>query len=94
MAAPAWGKPGQVFRLLPAARNSVEGLLRRLGQARSVIRLGSDAPAALGEWRPQRAIGAVFDAPTPDVVYSRTQLATEFDAAMFLDQTKAVSPLP
>jgi erythromycin esterase-like protein len=94
MAAPAWDKPGQVFRLLPAARNSVEGLLRRSGQARSVVMLGSAAPPALGEWRPQRAIGVVFDAATPDAVYSRTQLATEFDAIMFLDQTRAVSPLP
>jgi erythromycin esterase-like protein len=94
MAAPAWDRPGQTYRLAPASRNSIEGLLRRSGQARSVSMLRDDAPAGCAEWRPQRAIGAVFDAGQPESVYSRAQLSTEFDAVILLDQTRAVRPLP
>jgi erythromycin esterase-like protein len=94
MAAPAWDRPGQVYRLNPATRNSVEGLLRRSGGERSVLMLGAAAPVGYSEWRPQRAAGAVYDAATSEAVYSRVQLATEFDAVTFLDKTKAVTPLP
>jgi erythromycin esterase-like protein len=95
MAAPAWGRPGRVFRLVPAARNSVEGLLRRSGESRSLLMLrGADVPAAFSEWRPQRGIGAVFDARNPGSVYSRARLAAEFDAVLFVAETRAVTPLP
>jgi erythromycin esterase-like protein len=94
MAAPAWDRPGRVFRLSPASRNSVEGLLRRSGGERAVVMLRGATLAAHGEWRPQRGIGAVFDAARPEDVYSRAQLATEFDAVTFLAETKAVTPLP
>jgi erythromycin esterase-like protein len=93
MAASAWDRPGQVYRLNPAARNSVEGLLRRSGEERSVLMLRGAAPGGHGDWRPQRAIGAVYDAGMPEAVYSRVQLATEFDAVTFLDRTRAVTPL-
>jgi len=94
MAAPAWDRPGQVYRLRPAARNSVEGLLRRSGEERSVLMLDAAAPGGHSDWRPQRGAGAVYDAGMPEAIYSRVQLATEFDAVTFLDKTKAVSPLP
>jgi len=94
MAAPAWDRPGQVYRLNPAARDSVEGLIRRSGEERSVLMLRDAAPAGHSDWRPQRAIGAVFDAGMPEAVYTRVQLATEFDAVTFMDKTKAVNPLP
>jgi erythromycin esterase-like protein len=93
MAAPAWDRPGQVYRLNPAARNSVEGLLRRSGEARAVLMLRGAAPGAHSEWRPQRGVGAVYDPRLPEAVYSRVQLATEFDAVTFLERTKAVTPL-
>jgi erythromycin esterase-like protein len=94
MAATAWDQPGRVFRLSPAARNSVEGLLRRSGGERTVLMLRGTTLAAHREWRPQRGIGAVFDVTRPEDVYSRAQLATEFDAVTFLAETKAVTPLP
>jgi erythromycin esterase-like protein len=94
MAAPAWDRPGQVYRLNPAPRNSVEGLLRRSGEERSFLMLHAAAPGGHGDWRPQRGLGAVYDAGMPEAVYSRVQLATEFDAVTFLDKTKAVTPLP
>lgn len=93
MAASAWDRPGQIYRLNPAARNSVEGLLRRSGKEQSVLMLRGAAPSEHSDWRPQRAIGAVYDAGMPEAVYSRVQLATEFDAVTFLDSTKAVTPL-
>jgi erythromycin esterase-like protein len=95
MAASAWGRPGQVFRLAPAARSSVEGLLRRSGESRSLLMLrGASVPAPLAEWRPQRGIGAVFDAGNPELAYSRARLSTEFDAVLFVAETRAVTPLP
>jgi erythromycin esterase-like protein len=94
MAAPAWDRPGQVYRLKPAARNSVEGLLRRSGEERSVLMLGAAAPDGHSDWRPQRGVGAVYDARLPEAVYGRVRLATEFDAVTLLDKTKAVTPLP
>ena len=95
MAAPAWDRPGQIFRLAPAARNSVEGLLRRSGESRSLLMLrGADIPPTFAEWRPQRGIGAAFDARNPASAYSRARLATEFDAVLFVAETRAVTPLP
>jgi erythromycin esterase-like protein len=95
MAAPAWDRPGQIFRLAPAARTSVEGLLRRSGESRSQLMLrGGDISAAFAEWRPQRGIGAVFDARNPASAYSRARLATEFDAVLFVAETHTVTPLP
>lgn len=94
MAAPAWGRPGQIYRLEPAARNSVEGLLLRSAGARASLMLrGPDVPPALAEWRPQRAIGAVFDSADASSIYARARLASEFDAAIFVAETKAVRPL-
>ena len=94
MAAPAWERPGQVLRLVPAARTSVEGLLRRSGRSRSLLMLRGAVPAAFAEWRSQRGIGVVFDATRPDLTYSRARLATEFDAVLFVAETHAVTPLP
>ena len=95
MAATAWDRPGQILRLAPAARGSVEGWLRRLGEVRSILMLrGTDVPAPLGEWRLQRSIGAVFAAGEPGSAYSRARLATEFDAVLFVAETRAVTLLP
>jgi erythromycin esterase-like protein len=95
MAAPAWDRPGQVYRLAPAAANSVEGLLRRSGTDPRLLMLGDAALApALSEWRPQRGIGAVFDARNPGSVYFHARLAAQFDAVAFLPETSAVTPLP
>ncbi|OWK27961.1 erythromycin esterase [Sphingomonas mucosissima] len=94
MAAPAWDRPGQIYRLDPAARNSVEGLLRRSGEERAVLMLRGAAHGGHSDKRPQRGVGAVYDARMPEAVYSRVQLATEFDAVTFLDKTTAVTPLP
>jgi len=96
MAAPAWGRPGQVYRLPPASRGSVEGLLHRAGLGRSVLMLrDGNVRGALSEWRPERAIGVVFDpgAP-PELSYSRARLGTQFDAVAFLDRTENLTPLP
>jgi erythromycin esterase-like protein len=95
MAASAWDRPSQVFRLPPAVRNSIEGLLRRSGEARSLLMLrGASLPASFAEWRPQRGIGVVYDASDPGSVYSRARLATEFDAVLFVAETRAVKPIP
>lgn len=93
MAASAWNRPGQIFQLPPAARNSVEGLLRRTAGARTLLTLPSSAQA-FAEWRPQRMIGAVFDAADREAVYSRARLSTQFDAVLFAADTRAVAPLP
>ena len=94
MAAPAWDRPGRIYRLTPAARDSVEGLLRRSGEGRAMVMLRGAAPTPpFSEWRPQRGIGAVFDAQDPKAVYSRVRLGTEFDAVGFLNETQAVHPL-
>lgn len=95
MAATAWDRPGQILRLAPAARGSVEGWLCRSGEVRSILMLrGAGLSAPLAEWRPQRSIGAVFAAGEPGSAYSRARLATEFDAVLFVAETRAVTPLP
>jgi len=95
MAAAAWDRPGQMFRLAPAARNSVEGWLRRSGEARSILLLGgAEVPPPLAEWRPQLGIGAVFSAGDGGSTYSSVRLATEFDAVLFVADARAATPLP
>jgi erythromycin esterase-like protein len=95
MGAPAWDRPGQVYRLAPAAANSVEGLLRRYGTGPRLLMLRDAALApALSEWRSERGIGVVFDARSPGSVYSHARLAAQFDAVAFLPETSAVTPLP
>jgi len=58
-----------------------------------VMLRGAAPTPPFSEWRPQRGIGAVFDAQDLKAVYSRVRLGTEFDAVGFLNETQAVHPL-
>lgn len=93
MAAPGWDRPGQIYRLAPASRSSVEALLGRAGLTRSLLLPGPlRAGGALGEERPQRAIGVVFT-PEREPGYQAARLATQFDAVAYFDESRAVEPL-
>ncbi|MGK6324447.1 erythromycin esterase family protein [Sphingomonas sp. DT-51] len=95
MAGSAWGALGQIFRLAPAPRNSVEGLLRRFGGSRPHLLLSAAGmSAAFAEWRSQRGVGAVYQSGDPALAFSRVRLKTEFDATFFVAETHALRPLP
>ena len=96
MAAPAWDRPAQTYRLPPASRDSVEALLRRSGLDRSLLILRNTPPSSpLAQRRPQRAIGVTYlPNGERDTSYVQARLAGQFDALVYLDETRAVSPIP
>jgi len=96
MAAPAWDRPAQIYRLPSASRDSVEALLHRSGLDRSLLILRNTSPSSpLAQRRPQRAIGVTYRPSSErNTSYIQGQLASQFDSLVYLDQTRAVSPVP
>jgi erythromycin esterase-like protein len=97
LAAPDWGEAGRVYDMRAALAGSHAALFRRLGlPAFSLVLRGNRETAALLE-RPmeQRAIGVVYRPGSERLShYFDARLAEQFDAAVYFDRSKAVSPLP
>lgn len=95
MAAGEWGAPGRVFELRPAARESHAGVLHNVGVDNALLLLRGNPEAArfLGA-RLQRAVGVVYarDAER-ESHYLRADLPRQFDAVIYFDHTRAVTPL-
>jgi erythromycin esterase-like protein len=97
-AASDWDSPMEVKNVLPARPDSVEHLFRRSGHARSLTSWRDENPdlrIMLSEPRLERAIGVVY---RPDTElyshYFRAVLAEQFDAYVWFETTRAVTPLP
>jgi erythromycin esterase-like protein len=96
MAAPEWDQPGQVYTIRPALAESDAGLFHTLGipNFSLLLRGNAELKTLLGEPRLQRAIGVIYAPRTErQSHYFEARLADQFDAALYFDQTRAVTPI-
>jgi erythromycin esterase-like protein len=99
LAADDWGEPGMVKRVRPVRDDSYEALFRRTGHARSLTDWRPperrDLRDALSTPRLERAIGVVYR-PQSEMTshYFRAVLPEQFDAFVWFEETRAVTPLP
>ena len=99
-AAPDWGAAGRVYDLRPALAGSYASLLhdvRAAGGPREfllVLRGQSAVAAALTEPRLERAVGVIYAPQTErQSHYFTARLARQFDVAIYIDSSSAVTPL-
>ena len=98
MAASAWGEPGRDQPMRAALPESYSGIFHATGLSRFLLPLrdaGQHAAALSDPPRLQRAIGVVY-APNTERQshYFSARLGQQFDAVVFIDTTRAVTPLP
>jgi erythromycin esterase-like protein len=98
-AASDWDGPMEIETVLPAREDSYEYAFRKTGLARSLTdwRTESkrDLVEALSEPMLERAIGVVYRPETEFLShYFEAVLAEQFDAYVWFEETKAVTPLP
>ena len=94
MAAPEWDAPGRVYTLRPALPESYAGLFhgQALGDALMILRGG--AADRLSEPRLERAVGVIYVPEQERIAhYFEARLSRQFDAVVYLDRSKAVTPL-
>ena len=95
LAAPEWGAPGRVYDVRPALPGSYAHVFHT-ARERNFLLVLRNAPgmAPLAEPRLERAIGVIYVPQTErQSHYFMARLAQQFDAVIYLDATKAVSPL-
>lgn len=97
-AASDWDEPMEIKRVLPARDDSFEALFRHTGIERSLTDWRGGANPALRELlaepRTERAIGVVYRPDTEFLShYFRAVLSEQFDAFVWFETTKAVTPL-
>jgi erythromycin esterase-like protein len=96
MAAPEWDEPGRVHTVRPALAESYAGLFHTLGipNFSLLLRGNAELKTTLGEPRLQRAIGVIYAPQTErQSHYFSARLSEQFDAVLYFDRTKAVTPL-
>lgn len=97
-AASDWGAPMEIKQVRPARDESWEGAFRRTGQAHSLTDWrganGSRVRPVLSQALLERAIGVVYR-PESELTshYFEAVLADQFDAFVWFEETRAVSPL-
>jgi erythromycin esterase-like protein len=99
VAAANWDEPMQIMTVRPARADSHEALFREAGQPRSLTDFRSmrarELREALAHPRLERAIGVIYRPDTERAShYFDAVLAEQFDAWIWLEETKAVRPLP
>lgn len=96
-AASEWDDPMEVKTVRPAREDSFEYLFRRAGEPRSLTDWRIAHPElreALSEPRLERAIGVIYRPETELLShYFRAVLSEQFDAFVWFEETRAVSPL-
>jgi erythromycin esterase-like protein len=98
-AATDWDAPMEVKRVLPSRPDSYERIAHDAGLPRFLLDLRGDqndeARRALTEPRLERFIGVIYRPETErQSHYASAQLARQFDAYVWFDETGAVTPLP
>jgi erythromycin esterase-like protein len=95
-AASVWGEKGQLKEVRPALRGSYTALFHEagIGDALLLMRGNGELARALGDPRPERAIGVLYH-PQEErrYHYVKTRLSQQFDAVVYFDQTRAVERL-
>lgn len=98
-AADDWDGPMRIKTVLPARPDSYERVFRQTGIARSLTDLSAarnrELREVLGVQRLERAIGVVYR-PDSELTshYFEAVLPEQFDAYVWFEETKAVTPLP
>jgi erythromycin esterase-like protein len=97
-AADDWDEPMRVENVLPARDDSYERLFRDTGLLCSLTNwrphARSDLREALSQPRTERAIGVVYRPQTEYLShYFKAVLAEQFDAFVWFEETRAVTPL-
>ena len=95
MAAPEWDAPGRVYDLRPALPESYAGLLNAQGLKRALLLTRDPAVStALAGPRLERAVGVIYQPQIERVShYFDARLSRQFDAVVYIDRTRAVTPL-
>ena len=99
-AADDWDEPMKVKRVRPSLPDSHERMAHESGVERFLLDLrvrevGSDLGEALREPRLERFIGVIYRPETERWShYSEAILPAQFDAYVWFDETRAVTPLP
>lgn len=96
-AATDWDGEMEIKEVRPSHADSVERLCHDSGKPRFLLHFGRDAPldAALAAQRPERFIGVIYRPETELMShYADAALSRQFDAYVWFDRTRAVTPLP
>jgi erythromycin esterase-like protein len=96
MAAPEWDMPGRVYNVRPALAGSYSDVFHQGGLPAFslVIRGNKELVRRFGEPRLERAIGVIYRPESERMShYFEARISDQFDALLFLDRTKAVTPL-
>jgi len=95
-AASTWGGMAERKRVRPALPDSYENLFHEAGMPRFLLRLRGAAEVAASLRQPmlERAIGVIYLPESERAShYFQASLASQFDAVLHFDQTRAVEPL-
>lgn len=94
IAGAGWGAPMERMTVPPAREGSWEEVLHRAGVEDGLLIFSDQEDDSLLEPRNHRAIGVVYD-PAYERYgnYVPTELGRRYDAFVYLDETKALSPL-
>ena len=98
-AASEWDGPMEVKTVRPSRPDSYEALFHESGHARALLdmrgSLEPDLRQALSDPRLERYIGVIYRPETERWShYSRASLPDQYDAFVWFDETRAVTPLP
>jgi erythromycin esterase-like protein len=94
-AASSWDAPAERKRVRPALPESYEALFHQVGVPRFLLGFANDGAASvLREPRLERAIGVIYRPETErQSHYFGARIASQFDAVIHIDETRAVEPL-
>ena len=94
IAAEEWGLPFKVINVPPARQHSWEDLLHKTGAFDKLFIFNDENRKHFVGWVGHRAIGVVYN-PKYEAFgnYVPSQMGNRYDAFIFIDQTKALSPL-
>jgi erythromycin esterase-like protein len=96
MAAPEWDMPGRVYDIRPALPGSYADVFHGSGVPAFTLLLrgNKDLVRSFGEPRLERAIGVVYLPQSErQSHYFEARISDQFDAIIFFDRTRAVTPL-
>ena len=97
-AASEWDAPMEIKAVRPSRPDSYEALCHEVGEERFLLDLRRARPElrrALAEPRLERYIGVIYRPETERWShYSHASLPDQYDAFVWFDETRAVTPLP